>query len=224
MTGACNREWYIYVLKNPSDGEVRYVGWAFDVARRFAHHLVGAKLGKTHSARWINRLLSEGSRPQWAIVETGSGDWAAAERKWIAELRRQGCRLTNHTDGGEGTPGRRDSPATREKRAAAMRGRKMPREGVERQAAKMRGRKIPRHSVEKQAAKIRGRRQTAAHIAKRTATMKGRLFSAETRAKLSAAQHIRFARHPVPEGLAISQKTADAHARIAAVPASAGIP
>lgn len=58
------------------------------------------------------------------LAEAGPDDWQEAERFWIAELRRQGCNLTNFADGGQTSPveGRGHTEASKEKmRQSALR-------------------------------------------------------------------------------------------------------
>jgi predicted Fe-S protein YdhL (DUF1289 family) len=112
--------WIIYTLKNPRTDEVRYVGWTKRTpAKRLRNHLMESVNGpRTYKNRWLFSLLSIGLRPVIETVESGSGDgWAEAEKRWIARFKAAGARLTNATDGGDGTAGR---VRTAEERAAAV--------------------------------------------------------------------------------------------------------
>ncbi len=68
-------------------------------------------------------------RPVIEVIESFNSDEDArqGERFWITQFRALGFRLTNHTDGGEGTTGHRfrhnKSQAHQEKINAALRGR-----------------------------------------------------------------------------------------------------
>jgi hypothetical protein len=141
--------WIIYTLKNPRTDEVRYVGFTSRTPdkRMRAHINDAVRCPNTYRARWILSLLSIGLWPVMESVECGSGDgWADAEKKWIAALRASGARLTNTTDGGDGTLGRvmsaeqrqatkdywaRISPAERSKRLKAARSRPTSKERSE---------------------------------------------------------------------------------------------
>lgn len=96
---------FIYVLKCPSTGEVRYVGKTDAPNRRLNRHIKDSLKGTSHHCgRWIRKVLSAGLRPVMEIVRTldPSEDWQEAEISEIRHRREQGCRLTNCTDGGEG--------------------------------------------------------------------------------------------------------------------------
>lgn len=149
----------MYTLIDPTTLEIRYVGWSFQPKRRLLSHINNSRKMRTHRDRWIASLLARGERPQLEIVETGynPGGWNTAEMKWIATHRERGARLTNATDGGEGTTGFIPGPETRAKMSAAQRGRV--------------------HTPERNAklsASLRGRKQSPEHIAALSAVRKGR--------------------------------------------------
>lgn len=97
---------YIYALKCPISGEIRYIGKANNPAKRRHCHISAARLGHRdhHTARWIRTLLTQSLAPvlQILLAVPDSEDWRDHERRIIDELRAQGCRLTNQTIGGEG--------------------------------------------------------------------------------------------------------------------------
>ena len=97
----------IYGLYDPDDeNQVRYVGYThFSPEQRIIDHVTGAKkfVSRTHKQKWIRKLLRKGIRPAFKILEiTTAKDWKKREQYWIKELRAQGHRLTNSTEGGEG--------------------------------------------------------------------------------------------------------------------------
>lgn len=103
----------IYFLYDPREGpgaEPRYVGkTSKTIARRLTEHLHLAKTGDhTYRSHWIASLLTLGVRPAIACIEDEVPDELIDEREvhWISALRDNGARLTNLTDGGDGTPGR----------------------------------------------------------------------------------------------------------------------
>lgn len=99
----------VYVLSDPRDGAVRYVGMTTKGARRRlgAHLRSSALLKDTRKTVWIRSLLAEGKRPVVEVVEgfADPGPLPEAEQFWITQFRALGFDLTNSTDGGEGTPG-----------------------------------------------------------------------------------------------------------------------
>ena len=165
------RRWFIYALRDPLSWDVRYVGKANDVVQRYRRHIYDSPTGRYRNARWIASLRRRGLRPMLELLDVGSGDGhAAAERAWIAELRRQGADLTNTAAGGIGGSGP-CTPEARKKISDAQRGKPRPPE-----------------SIPKMAAAQRGKKQSAETKAKRAEALRGRPRSAETRAKISAAQ------------------------------------
>jgi hypothetical protein len=95
----------IYALRDPRNGQVRYVGKTHrSLASRLADHVL--KAGKPqyqtrHSVRWIAGLVRLGLRPTIELLEEIGGGWAEREVFWIAWFRNNGADLTNHSSGGE---------------------------------------------------------------------------------------------------------------------------
>lgn len=126
------RTWHVYTLHDPREpGVIRYVGWTIDPKKRLYKHISDAKLGRdqTYCGNWKRSLLRDGVRPILTVIETGKGDgWKEAEVRWVAHF--QGRRLTNLTEGGEGTLGYKHrrkwhhTPEQKAKIGAAHRGRK----------------------------------------------------------------------------------------------------
>lgn len=152
------RTWYIYALIDPRTDEVRYVGWTFRVEKRLIEHISKARRGApAYVSRWIRQLLSLDLKPLIRVVEASTGDWQEAERRWIAYYRAAGVRLTNLSDGGEGTPGVPMSESAKRKLSEARR-------GVPYQPGRVGGMQGKTHSPEvraKIAAAARGKRHTA---------------------------------------------------------------
>lgn len=85
--------------------------------------------------------MSENREPRIEAIEQGTGDWEAAERRWIAWHKEHGHNLCNSTDGGEGaSPGRTPSPETRAKISAAHKGKKLSTEHRAKLSAARKGR------------------------------------------------------------------------------------
>lgn len=99
---------YIYALRCPASGEIRYIGKTNNLLSRMRDHMSSARAGeRTWRARWVRGLIARGLRPSMEIVRKISEgqDWRAAEIEEIARHKGMGCRLTNLTSGGDGTPG-----------------------------------------------------------------------------------------------------------------------
>jgi hypothetical protein len=100
----------VYALVDPRDGEVRYVGWAYDVEQRWrAGHRTAArrtidKKSLTHQINWLREMMRAGYDAP--IVEVLSV-WltaaaAKAEERRVITTMRGAWPLTNMTDGGDG--------------------------------------------------------------------------------------------------------------------------
>lgn len=118
----------IYGLFDPITGLIRYVGKSCRGFSRAWDHMKPFSLkkdGNTHKTRWIKKLAEQGLRPKPVILEVCDSKQETAEREiqWIKDLRLIGLPLTNITDGGDGTPGRIHSEATRRKIATKAMGR-----------------------------------------------------------------------------------------------------
>ena len=113
----------IYVLEDP-DGRVRYVGKTKQKEyHRLSQHIHRAiNGGRTHRDCWISSLIKSGFCPMMRIIETVEGSGSESECKWIAEYKKNGAKLTNATEGGEGTVGAKLSESTRRKMSKARTG------------------------------------------------------------------------------------------------------
>lgn len=93
---------FIYVLIDPRDGGIRYVGQTKRTLDwRLRQHVAagrGVGLGERPVARWIREVLDHGLLPSIAIVEqTTVAEADAAELRWIQRLEADGHPLTNMT-------------------------------------------------------------------------------------------------------------------------------
>lgn len=182
------REWFIYVLIDPRSDEIRYVGWTYDVEKRVRDHISKARKQHNYKANWLVQLENEGLRPLYRVLESGTGDWAAAEQRWIAYYRAEGARLTNLTNGGEGIVGYVFSEETRQRMSAAKKGRKQSPEAIERSHAPLRGRKRPAWIGAKISATRKARGYTLSDETKEKIrrSVTGFRHTEETRAKIAA--------------------------------------
>lgn len=181
----------VYALSDPRTGAVRYIGWAFDVHRRYAAHIRDGGEGKrghqTHKANWIRELRRLGLRPILTIVQDTipADQYADAEIRWIAHYRAAGADLTNSTEGGDGIcfP----SPETRAKMSASARAKPPISADTRAKLSKAnRGRKLRPRRPEHAAAIARsltGRKMPEEQRAAR----RGKLHSEETKAKMAEA-------------------------------------
>lgn len=123
------RDTYIYALIDSKTQEIKYIGKTVSpLNSRLSAHLHDAKNPKCqhwHKCRWINKLLRDGARPLIKALEVVpyTGDWASREAYWIKRMRSEGHRITNLTDGGEGTTGYVPTEATRIKQSKSSKGR-----------------------------------------------------------------------------------------------------
>lgn len=93
---------YIYGLKCPISGKVRYVGKTNNLKKRYYSHLNPDK-GEVnmHKKRWIKKLLNQGEKPEIIILEKiYDGQWEESEVKWIKKGHDEKWGLTNIADGG----------------------------------------------------------------------------------------------------------------------------
>ncbi len=97
----------IYVLEDPSDYRVFYVGKTESkLGARLRCHICDARSGRHSASVEIMDIINRGSRPvirQIELVPAG-GDWIQVEKKWIAYYRAIGV-IANKTTGGQGVSG-----------------------------------------------------------------------------------------------------------------------
>lgn len=117
---------YIYALVDPRNNAIRYIGKSNKPRHRFAVHLVPSSLREnTHKNAWIKQLLSIGLKPKLETLDwVPVAEWETEERKWIDRFRNlPGPKLTNTTDGGEGSAGLVFSEEAKKRMSEASRGR-----------------------------------------------------------------------------------------------------
>lgn len=155
-----------------------------------------------HHSRIVAKLKRSGLVVSVRIVARGLSEDEAFKKEieLIAEHRKAGDRIVNHTDGGDGAAGNVPSLETRAKLSAAMkgrprfdlRGRKMTREARAKISLSLRGhavsattrKKISDAQKGKPRPELIGRRISDAAIER----LRHRVFTAEHRAKISAAK------------------------------------
>lgn len=113
---------FIYVLKDPTTGEVRYVGKTDNPIKRARTHLVDRN--NNHRTCWIKSLLSLGLKPVLEVIdEVPMTEWQSWEIAYIQFYSEEGCNLTNGTFGGDGWY---PTDRTRQKMSECKRGEKNP--------------------------------------------------------------------------------------------------
>lgn len=171
---------FIYGLKDPRTGCVRYIGRTHNLKARLYHHM--RSKDQTHRSNWIQLLLSLGLKPIIFEIEiVDICNYSIAEKKWIIHYRSQGASLVNCSDGGEGSvlgnkttflKGHDMTPEVRRKISESTRGRPgtvtFTDEVRERMAAAKRGKRrgsTPDHVKEKiRAAQIGKKRKPLSEV------------------------------------------------------------
>ncbi len=89
--------WYIYALKEPSTGEVRYVGCSQYPERRLAWHLYAPT--NPELVLWLTDLQEQGLKPSQEILESLGNSRAEAEYQEVFWINKHaGKRLLNIQD------------------------------------------------------------------------------------------------------------------------------
>ena len=193
------RTWEIYTLSDPRTDVVRYVGVTFRARRRFNEHLSRAMNGGgTYRDCWIRSLVNAGIRPAYQVIEQGQGaGWQDRERFWIAHYRIEG-KLTNLTDGGDGTPGLPPSEKCRQAvslahkgipyppgRASAMLGKNHTPEALEKIRAAGTGRKHSELTKAKLSRARKGKKPSPKAVAASVAARTGKKLTEDHKRKIS---------------------------------------
>lgn len=95
---------YIYVLIDPRNEFVRYVGKTKNPNRRLAQHIYESNKIKCHKNNWLKQLLEAGVKPEMVIVESlqSTEDWIFWEQFYIDLCKSWEFNLTNTLEGGSG--------------------------------------------------------------------------------------------------------------------------
>lgn len=99
---------YIYILIDPTDGKVRYVGKTFTPKNRLSGHITECKNIEVnhHRARWIRSLLKKGKKPLLEIVKIcDEKDFEKYETYYIKKFKSR--KLTNSDENGQGNKNRK---------------------------------------------------------------------------------------------------------------------
>ncbi len=94
----------IYILIDPRNNQVRYVGKSNNPRERFKNHLNKSHNPKSYKTNWINKLRELNLKPIMQIIDTVPiEDWIFWEMYWISQFKTWGFNLVNHTNGGDGS-------------------------------------------------------------------------------------------------------------------------
>lgn len=194
-----DESYVIYLLWDPRNGEIRYVGQTKDLKSRFSNHRTGHGT-KCHCRNWELSLIGEGLRCEIAVVEEGLTSELANDRErwWITYGRQYDWPLTNHTDGGGGAPGRKMSSEAKQKLRLANLGNKHSPETIE---------KLRRHAkLPETIERRRGRTLTPESRNKLSQAKRGHAVSPETRERIGQKSRGRVPSHETREKLSRSSK------------------
>jgi hypothetical protein len=189
------KKYIIYALSDPRTTEIRYIGKSSSGLKRARAHLQPSRIKKTRTkcGNWIKSLIKLNLKPTIEEVEIHQNhdDLIQAEIFYVSYFRSLGFNLTNHTTGGEGTPGHKQSFEQVEKRRIAKIGSKHTEETKKKMALAHIGRiycpcseetkkkisiaqigkSVPQDVRNKISTTLTGKKQTAATVANRTASM-----------------------------------------------------
>jgi hypothetical protein len=198
----------IYGLFDPYTHELRYIGRSSSGLNRPHQHWGDAFKKKKDGSwrfnyyvyRWL-RTLNPNTPPAIGVIQefdiTPKPNQCLneAEKYWIRHFRTAGCRLTNLTDGGEGSIGWTPSNETRCKISTALTGRKIgpfTKTHRDRLSEAGRHRVLSEEAHKNMSEAQRGKQITESHKQKISQSLKGRCvhppFSESTLAKMRAAK------------------------------------
>jgi len=95
---------YIYVLIDPRDKMVKYIGKSIDPLKRYYSHVEVARKNTHHTYKdcWIRCLLKKELKPELGVIKiVPESKWKKEEIAAIKYYKKLGYKLTNTTDGGD---------------------------------------------------------------------------------------------------------------------------
>lgn len=126
-----NKMVYIYSLKDPRDYQIKYIGKALDIDKRYKQHIENYTNQKSLKSSWVLSLLQYGLQPILEIVEIcNESKWQEREQYWIKYYKELGFDLKNMTNGGDGNTGLKMSDTSKEKIRWANLGKKSSKEKI----------------------------------------------------------------------------------------------
>lgn len=206
---------YTYFHTRNDSGAIFYVGKG--IGRR-------AYATRRNNPHWQSVVKRHGHQVHIATYWPTNEEALEHEKFLISCLREIGCELTNLTDGGEGTVGRRLSEEAKRRISIANTGVKRSPEWIANMKAHVTGRVFTKEHRDRLSKSTVGRKKPQAEIdgylpalrsamakpevhAKISASAKGRFVSEETRAKMAAAQTGRKASEATKAKMSLATKT-----------------
>lgn len=120
---------FIYILIDPRDNQVKYVGKTNNVKRRYSQHISLASKNKTYKTNWLSSLIIMNLKPEMVVIDECEDDsWIELEQWYIELFKSWGFKLTNLTKGGDGVRGFKPSKESLLKRSIAQKGKKLSKE------------------------------------------------------------------------------------------------
>lgn len=105
---------YIYVLVDPRDDMIRYVGKTINLRARYACHCCPKEGNGLYVKRWLKQLKDQNLYPVMELLEICTDDiWKEREIYWIAMGKELNWPITNLTKGGETTTGYKHTEETK---------------------------------------------------------------------------------------------------------------
>ncbi len=178
----------VYALIDPRDGACRYIGYSKFVVKRYDDHLDTKPT--TYKGCWISQLLALElepiMRPLCVVSDVNTAK--EIETALITRYRNRGYRLTNGTDGGDGTAGRTHSEQAIQKIKQARASQ------VVRHSAKTKQKMSDSWTKERRESNpLRGKKRPAEVCAKIAQARRGKTMSEATKSKISVARREKFA-------------------------------
>ena len=197
----------VYALIDPRVDDdimcVRYIGKSRNAKTRlYEHRYQAKKKTNTHLYHWYNKLLSDGVEPVLVVLRNVSkklsGSW---EKAYIKKFFRLGAKLTNLTDGGDGTFGHVMSEETKAKMSEAKKGRKLTPEHVAKMSSSRKGKVFSKEHRRKLSEAGKGRAVSKETREKIRQGNKGKKFTAEQRVNYDAAMKKQIGRKMSAEAI-----------------------
>lgn len=167
-------------------GDVRYVGKTVQsLERRLTQHC--DRESRTHKGNWVASVLAGGGQVEIRLLEVVPSwrNWEEAEARWIRHYRDAGVKLTNATDGGDGSHNLAQD--VRDRIANTLRGRKASPELRAKLQEIARNSPLRLERVEKMRAANLGRSRGPEFKEKLRQINLGKTLSEETKKRLSAS-------------------------------------
>lgn len=116
---------YLYGLTDPITNKIRYIGYTTKkLIKRKQQHINGCKIKdlNCHRCKWINKLAKDNLKPEIKLLFTVPFEKVKDLEIELIKHYKQFSKLTNNTNGGDGTIGLKPSEETRNKMRLRMLG------------------------------------------------------------------------------------------------------